>query len=248
MRTKLFAYISFFLLGSVVIAQKPNCMIKAEIKTTAGPMSQTMLMTTFVKGEDMKIEIVRGKSYQYQVFVGDKVTMVSRDRSPNDICGQGTREELKDINDENKTTATYEDVEVEKTKKTTKILGYVCKQAIIKYKMVSMGFKMKQEVEVWYTEEIKTKINTDPSAPAGVSNPYTDAVTSLGGMVLKQTTKANGMKLVELEVTECKENIVEDSMITTDEILKDCKKMLTLKEYYDKMAALAAIQNNSIGR
>ena len=242
MKTKLIiCFVSLFF-GSIVVGQTANSIVKVEMESMVSGLSQGKTLittTTYIKGKDMKIESLMSNVTQYQFFIGDKATVVTKEKGSSDLCGEGTRDEWKELSEgtggaQNKTE--YEDVKVKKTNKTMKLLGYECKKANISYKVSTMGFKMKSENEIWYTDALKvSESETGDPSNMGVSNAYSDALNSLGGVTLKITTKVNGMQITQMTITEIRSGGVEDNMLSIKDEAKECKKMLTLKEHNKKV-------------
>jgi len=236
MNVKFFSIILVMLISNALIGQTGYFM-RSEIETAANGFNNgktTMTVSTYVKGEDMKIETINKTSTQLQYYIGDKVTVITKEKNADNVCGEGTRDEMKDIIKESDKTE-YKDLKVEKTNKTETILGYECKKAIIKYKIAVMGFEMKMENVLWYTDKISlgNDISTGDASNIGVSNAYVDAVKALGGITLKQESNSNGTSLAVMKVMQIEKKEIAESVFAID--AKDCKKMLTLKEQKDKI-------------
>lgn len=236
MRIKLFTCLLIMLAIKAVTAQNGFFMV-SETETGANGFNNgktTYKVTVYSKGEDMKVEMSSKTATQTQFFVGDKVTVITKEEKSEDMCGEGTREEMKSIMNEGSKTE-YKDLKVEKTNKTETIMGYECKKVIIKYKISVMGFDMKMENVLWYTDKINlgNDLSTGDVNSMGVSNAYIDAVKALGGVVLKQESYANGTLTATTKTVQFEKKDIADAVFVID--TKGCKKMLTLKEHKDKI-------------
>lgn len=208
-------------------------LIESDIVFPGYLSSNNAKTSIYTKGNDMKIETKNEISTQLQYYIGDTVTLIDKCKGYEDTYGRGTREEMNSIIPENKVT--FKDIVIEKTTKTKKLLDYECKVAIIKYTVTSMGFDMKSECTVWYTDELELNesIKTGDINNVGVKNELVDAFKLLGGAVLKQETRVNSMLMTTITTTkvEKKENMDADFIIEK----RAFEKPLTLQKFRNKI-------------
>ncbi|MBA2611570.1 MAG: hypothetical protein H0U95_06340 [Bacteroidetes bacterium] len=234
-KTKIILLFIHLFIVNIIVGQS-GYFIESEIEVPngVGSLKSTLNSSYYLMGKDIKVELHRGNSTQIHYFKGDSVILMDKTLGYDDACGQGTREEMNELMRENDKTV-YKDVTIEKTKKTLTILGFECKNAIINYKISTMGFDMKVQNTVWYTDQLtlSENISTGDVSNIGLKNDYVDALKSLGGTILNQESKMNGatFSTITVKKIEKKDNMTSDFIIDK----KGCKKMLTLKEHKKQM-------------
>jgi hypothetical protein len=125
----------------------------------------------------------------------------------------------------------FSEVKVQKLDLTSKILGYTCKKAIIRYKTNQKGaMSTSEEMSVWYTEEIQSWDSKQSALPYMGHNPLEAAMRSLGGPVLKTESysKLTGIS-IRVNVTGISTSEIPEEVFQLGP--KQCKKFLNLKEY-----------------
>ena len=197
-------------------------------------LGQKITIITYVKGNKFKSEVNTAQSNQIQCYTEDKCAIISKEKGSSIICGEGTVSEMKEFI-KTKDNIEYSDMKVEKTNKTITVLGYECQNAKITYKISVMGMKIKNETSVWYTNKIKLQNDFSTGDPnlIGYSNAYTDALKSIGGVILKQESKTSGLLVATITITEIDQKEIDDSEFIPD--AKDCTKMLSIKEASDEI-------------
>jgi len=142
-----------------------------------------------------------------------------------DLCGVFTKGELMNDGLED---AEYKDVVVSLSDETKNLLGYTCKKAVIKYKLVGLG-DYNYESIYWYTEELKAPDNSD--LPSIIKpNALTEEIGKFGGVVLltETTMKMSGVKTIS-RVTKVSTEKISDQVFLIK--TKDCEKPKNLEEY-----------------
>ncbi|MDZ4664788.1 MAG: hypothetical protein SGJ15_07925 [Bacteroidota bacterium] len=232
MKIKLILFVVCLFTSNTFLSQT-NYVIKTDMVIKMAMMNVKSKLTTYIKGEEVKQLTEVNGIEQHQFFSGDKINLVTKERTYKDACGEGTLDEWKELNMEALGSTVYKNFEIEKTNKTEKILGYLCKKCIFHYKIEIPISKALVEVEqeVWYSEELYEKgfKDHDPKS-LGVTNPLIEALASLKGFVLKQIIKQMGGGY-ESVVTQIDQNPSKDPILSLEEATKGCKKMLTLKKH-----------------
>ncbi len=249
MKVKSITHFFFLFAVNIALSQTSYHIISETEMPMGSPMADSkVIINSYVKGKKIKTDVVNGTSSQIHCYTEDKCTIIAREKLSSTICGEGTPEEMKELI-KSKDKIEYSDVTVQKTDKTQTLLGYECKNAVINYKISSMGIKLKNELIVWYTDKIKIEgdLSTGDANYVGVSNALVDAIKSVNGVVLKQEAKMNGLIGITTTVTQIDQKDLNDSEFIIE--AKDCTKMQSLKDAskeIDKRNARRQAQQNSM--
>ncbi len=229
-------------LAVIIVKSQTGYFIESNVEYPGIFKPKNAKTSVYTKGNDMKMEVITKSDTRIHYYVGDTVCLIDKYNGENTYA-KGTREEMKALNKENKVI--FKDVVIEKTTKTEKLLDYECKIVKIKYTVTTMGFDVKTECTAWYTDKLDMNIDVTGDADSfGEKNELTDAMKSLGGVILKQETRINGMLMgtVTVNKIEKRESIDADLVVDT----KGLGKAITLKKFRDKMAQRDAKQQQQM--
>jgi hypothetical protein len=188
---------------------------------------------SYTKGEKSKQEVTSMMMTSTTAFDGKKLVNITE--SMGDKTGySATKEELdaasKDKKDENKPKIEY-------TTDKKMIAGYECTKAILTYTPKDKKEK-DQKVTVWYTDKLKR-----PEHGSKSRNRMAPDLGDLKGLPLEieMNQSANGQDMkIMISATEVSTANIDDSVFTVN---TDGYKMLTYKEYMDKIKAAQAKGN-----
>lgn len=183
-------------------------------------------LITYTKGEHYLSVMVMPGYTMTQLQKHD--TLYIANSSEKDCARISRAETLQDSLDPG---VIFSEVKVQKLDLTSKILGYTCKKAIIRYKTNQKGaMSTSEEMSVWYTEEIQSWDSKQSALPYMGHNPLEAAMRSLGGPVLKTESysKLTGIS-IRVNVTGISTSEIPEEVFQLGP--KQCKKFLNLKEY-----------------
>ena len=200
---------------------------KTETKMMGMTVS-TMNGKIWSKGDKclMEMETSPAKYTMRNLTIGDQETMTM-----GSDCYQDTKENILKTREEK---ATIENINVKKVNDTKKILGYLCKKAIITYDAKSQFGTMGTENEVWYTDELKSEGDAVGSqAGSETGRAYLAAIKELGVILVTETTVKSAKTKSSTTVTKIEKLEIPDEkfQISTDQ----CKKVMNYADYQKEM-------------
>jgi hypothetical protein len=235
---KIITSVAFVLASAFAMAQesytvKMNMKIEGLPPEYAGFGEQEMV--SYTKGDKYKQEMTSMMGSNTTAFDGKKLVSISEQMGEKSGF-YATKEELdaanKEKKDENKPKVEY-------TTDKKMIAGYECTKAILTY--TSKDKKEKGEkVTVWSTEKLK---RPEHGAKAGGRNRMGMDFGDLKGypLEIEMNQSANGQDMkIMISATEVSTTNIDDSAFTVN---TDGYKMITYKEYMDKIKAAQAKGN-----
>jgi GLPGLI family protein len=219
--------ISFLALGQTSISYMTQTQIKGAVKLLVGGSIKT---SVYYQNGTLKI-ITQSSSMEETYLIDKDSVKLEKTQGLRHFCAQGTIEEyVRDYKEPNKKyiSVKFENVNVETTSETKKILNYTCKKAIVKYSINQLfGGQQETVMHCWYTEEIKPdSLNALMLKLYPENADYLNALNDLGGLILRTEYDSGNNNTSDTTI----ENLNLKKMPAS--IFKNvlsCKKKLTIK-------------------